>query len=178
MAQDSHPNENQIAFLSVLISQAEAGDKRYSGEITLFAEGLRQKCGHNKLEALGIPWKQSLSYTQCEALSSNPAVAGEFARFLHSRLITHLSPDDAEIHTLGIEHFRKCGTALRMGVQGLIRWRASLADRASVFMPDTTLVTEGLCPVIRDAANDFFSAQAVGMSAVKSAGHAETLCVS
>ena len=160
---ETRPSASQVALLQLLVSQAQAGDKRFDGEVTLFAEGLVQKCGHNKLEALGIQWRQSIDGTQRAALSSDSRLAADFAPYLYSRLIGYLSPDEEEISTLSSEHVKQCVAGLRMGIQGLIRWRASLADRAAykAYPPDITLVTEALCPVIRSTADDFFASRAL-----------------
>jgi hypothetical protein len=156
MSVETRASDVQIAGLVAVIAEAQAGGKLMDREIALFAEGLRETCGHGKLDALGVQWQRAADRPQREAMAASPGLAKAFAPYLHSRLIQHLSPGEAELETLTEEHAKRCAAAFKMGIQGVIRWRAEEEGKSTVH-PDTTAVKESLCPIIRLAANDFFA---------------------
>jgi hypothetical protein len=159
MTPDAPTEQTQCKMLRLLIAEAQTSGPRYAKELATFAEAFSERCGHNRLEQIGIRWSTVLTADQKRVLVTERDAAISFATILHSSLMRYLLPSDTEIDTLEKSSLLKWNTALRMGIQGVLRRRAELSD-GSVKTGGLPMLEESFLqsmqPVIRQAAAEFF----------------------
>jgi hypothetical protein len=146
-------------MLRLLIAEASSSGPRYAKELASFADAFSERCGHNRLEQIGIRWSAVLTADQKRVLGTERDAAISFASILHSSLMRYLLPSDTEIDSLEKASLLKWNTALRMGIQGVLRRRAELSDgtirTGGLPMLEESFL-QSIQPVIREAAAEFF----------------------
>lgn len=160
MPSDVRSEETQLKMLRQLIAETQGSSVRFIKELETFAEAFSQTCGHNRLEQIGLRWSTALTPAQIQVLVGDKKAASAFAVFLHQALMRHLLPTEDELEALPKASVMQWTTALRMGIQGVLRRRAQMnvetTGRTDYALPNEDFL-QTLQPVIRDAADEFFA---------------------